>query len=371
MLAYTPAGEREDHVLLESAPALALLAALAAVCDLVVNRVVLRGLADALGHGAAVDLARWGMLPRNLAAVAGLVALGFALVDFIRIRGHLPLRRRIVLAAFAGIFLPTALLATVLPEEKTTTQVVLLATGAANVLAVLTGLTAVRFTSPPALRIGLAGAITAVFFAFAALVLAMLGTQLGWNTGYVIASAMRRVGEIAYLLTAVPVGLAVFAGRGEPRGQLQLALGLGAAFALMVAMFWGRLELRAEFAVVLYGAQRVELFIDTFPLAYALPLALATGVGIAGLASASAAKRQAACGLLLVLAAGYSPKSPGPLLVMVLGLALLSRATMSSALRPPPPVRHIEPAALAELERLEAELDEEPTAGSVAETDPV
>jgi hypothetical protein len=326
-------GAEDDIALLEKTPLLGHLAVAAALIDATINRVLLRALGPTLDREAGIAIGDAGGLPKNLTAVAGLVALAVALIAFVRIRSHAPLRRRVLLAGFSGVFLPTVFLATFLPEERTTQQVVLLGTGAANVLAVLVGLGAIRWPSPPALRLALSVVCSGLFASFGAIVVAIVSPEAGWEPGYDVARILRHLGEIAYLSAPAPL-LAFLFVRPEPdrRRVLMMVVGSVAALAVFGAMLYGRTSLRGDFGVVLYGAQRLVLFIDSFPLAYALPIAVATGVGAAALASSTASDRQVGAGVLLLLAAGYAPKTPLTLLVMVLGVVLLSRAATALGL---------------------------------------
>ena len=91
---------------------------------------------------------------------------------------------------------------------------------------------------------------------------------------------------------------------------------------------------------------------------YTVPLALGGGVGAALLLSSDPTDRQLGSGVLLMLAAGYAPKSPAPLLMMVLGLALVGRSAMAhgfAALTRPTAEMH------AELRALDRSLDQEPS----------
>ena len=53
------------------------------------------------------------------------------------------------------------------------------------------------------------------------------------------------------------------------------------------------------------------------------------GVGAMSMVASEPSRRQAGVAILLLLAAGFAPRSPAPLLTMVLGIALLSRASLA------------------------------------------
>lgn len=325
---HTAVDDDREWLRLEAAPLLGIVAAVCAVIDLALNRVAVRTLGDSLAHEELIQLSRWGELPRNLAAVCGLVALTIALVAFLRTPVHAPVRRRLSIAGFAGIFLPTTALATLLPAERTSLQIVLFATGAANVLTVLLGLTAARRAAPPGIRIGVGIMALSALLSFTALVVALVEPIAHTAAGVSTARWLRHAGEAFYLLIPLAVAVSVFPTGHTPRSRLSLAAGVIAAVTAATLMWWGHEELRAEFTVIVYGATRLEMLLESIPEAYTVPLALGFGVGVGALVSDDAARRQAGAGVLLVVAAGYAARSPSRLLMMVLGAALLARATV-------------------------------------------
>lgn len=316
---------------LSAAPLLGVVAACAAMIDLAINRVAVRTLGSTLSHDELIRLSRWGDLPRNLAAICGLVALTIALVAFLRTPVHAPVRRRLSIAGFAGIFLPTTALATLLPAERTSLQIVLFATGAANVLAVLLGLTAARGRAPSGIRAGAVMMASSALLAFVALVMSVVQPIAHMEWGIASARWMRNAGEVAYLLVPVAVGITVFPRGRTPRSRLSLALGVLGGLAIAGLMWWGHSELRTEFTVIVYGATRLELLLETLPEAYVIPISLGFAVGLGALTSDDPTHRQAGAAVLLIVAAGYAAKSPSRLLMMVLGAALLARATLALA----------------------------------------
>jgi len=313
---------------LEATPLLGIVAAICAMIDLGLNRVAVRTLGGTLTHDELIQLSRWGELPRNLAAVCGLVALTIALIAFLRTPVHAPVRRRLSIAGFAGIFLPTTALATLLPAERTSLQIVLFATGAANVLTVLLGLTAARRAAPPGIRIGVGLMALSALLSFTALVVSLVEPIAHTEAGVSTARWLRHGGEALYLLVPLAVAVSVFPPGRTQRERLSLAVGVIAAVTAATLMWWGHSELRGEFTVIVYGATRLEMLLESIPQAYTLPIALGLGVGVGALTSADPTRRQAGAGVLLVVAAGYAAKSPSRLLMMVLGAALLARATV-------------------------------------------
>jgi len=332
----TPGGRIGDEEWrdLEAIPLLGLVAMAAALADLSVNGVAIRSLAETLSHPALLTLSRWGELPRNLAAIAGLVALPAALLGYLRTRRWANVQRRLIIAGFAGIFLPVVALATVLspdvlPHDERTLKLVKVGVGAANVLAVLLGLVAVRRSAPVGLRIGVALATASCFFAFSSLAMGELRFVAATRIGLLAHIGLRQMGEVTYLMLPISVAISLVPRAPDLRSRLALGAGVASALAIAGVFAWGVVALRSDFAVVLYGAQRTDLLAEVAVWGYALPLAVGFGAGAAGLASTEAGRRQAGAGLLLLLAAGFAPRTPGGLLTMVLGMALLSRASIA------------------------------------------
>ena len=87
-------------------------------------------------------------------------------------------------------------------------------------------------------------------------------------------------------------------------------------FVLPIALgslYMAERALQNDYALLLYHAQRVTLFIDIWPRLYAVPIGLALSGSVAALVARDAAGRQAAAGVLLLLGSGYAPHAPGPL----------------------------------------------------------
>jgi hypothetical protein len=84
-----------------------------------------------------------------------------------------------------------------------------------------------------------------------------------------------------------------------------------------------------DYALLLYHAQRVTLFIDSWPRLYAVPIALALASSLAAVLATDPVRRQAAAGTLLLLSSGYAPHAPGRLLTLTLALLLIARAVIA------------------------------------------
>ncbi|MFW5876470.1 MAG: hypothetical protein ACOCXM_07005 [Myxococcota bacterium] len=301
--------------------------------SLALNRVVLRSLGEDVPHATVVGLGRWFAFPRNLAAIAGVVALTAALYEVLRRPRMASLRRRSAVAGLALVFLATIVLATVMPSDWTWSRprMVLFGAGVGSILAMLLALIAVGWRGPLGLRTSVALFAISTFFALGALVGQTLIPSNLWELGLHLGTAMRGVGEVAYLLAplaAVPSIRPLYPPR---RARVGHAVGAGVGLAVLALFLWGHRALGPDFPTILYGAQRLELLLDWVPQLYGLPVGIGFGIGAAALVSSSAADRQAGTGLLLLLAAGNAPKSAAPLLMMVLGIALLARTLVSQA----------------------------------------
>ncbi|HJK94833.1 MAG TPA: hypothetical protein RMH85_13440 [Polyangiaceae bacterium LLY-WYZ-15_(1-7)] len=318
-------------------PALTLLALAAALLDLLGNRVVLRVATDrevsGLSHGTLVDLSQGGAFVRNLTALAGLGALGFALSEFLQPKPQVGLAHRIAMAGFAGIFLPTIFLAAVLPPERTTSMVVLFAAGAANVIGLLLGFGAAHWKVSLPLRVGLGAAASTAFFGFASLVFLIVAALTLWESGYPLGMGLRRAGEVAYLVLLACLLAASWPRDRRPRVQAGLAL---LALALAGVLAWGFADIAERvttetFRDLLYGAVHAELFAESAPALYVGFVAAGIGAGVAGLFSGSPVRRQAAAALLFLVAAGYAPTTPLTLLLFALAVTLLARAAIAGS----------------------------------------
>ncbi len=165
---------------LSHVPPLAMLALAAALAELVLARFVWHGFTETLPTDVLILARRWARFPRNLAAVAGLFALVWAIFGFLRHPGYAPIGRRLVVAAFSGIFVPSIAVAALIPAALLRRNLVLFALAAANVLVILIGMTAVRYRAGRAVRaaVGLATASCLLSLSIVGLGL-LLGAQRG------------------------------------------------------------------------------------------------------------------------------------------------------------------------------------------------
>jgi uncharacterized membrane protein (Fun14 family) len=66
---------------------------------------------------------------------------------------------------------------------------------------------------------------------------------------------------------------------------------------------------------------------------YGIPLSIAAALAAAALVSRDRAARQIGLGIVMWLGAGYAPRSPFALLVALLAIVLVSRASLAIAYR--------------------------------------
>lgn len=327
-------------------PALAAIAAAAAVVELIGARFALRieGAREfaQLSHQQLLELDVWATFSRNLAAVAALVALAFSLADWIKPRPFLSMGLRIGIAAIAGVLLPTLVLSTMLPVQRTTVVVVLVATGSAHLLAVLFGIGAIPWRAPRLPRLGVTGIIGASFFAFAATVVLVIGAQTLWQHAHPIGMALRRTGEVSFLVTVPILALSGLPLRGWRR--IGIAVGAFVAACAVAVVSRGATVLEPEaWGDVLYGATHFELLLENTSSLYVAWIGLTLMAGVAALFNERPRDQQKGLAALLLMAGGFSPTTPGTLIPMILGVSLACRALIAHASRMRAP--HLQPVA--------------------------
>ncbi len=324
-------------------PPLSILAAVAAVLDLVLRRGLLRTISDRLERSEARALGPWLDLPMNLAAIAGTVAVTIGLFHLLAARLNPPWGQppplvrfaeatmRAVTAGFAGILLPSVAIATFFPVERTTGPAVFAAAAAAYLLVLQIAFITGRFRGPVGLRIGAFLLGASALGGFLGLIIGELAPQLGWAAAYEVHQLVTLLGELSFLLLPVAILPSVIPRRGDPRTALAIYVGTSLGLCAMVSFDVWRVYLGPSYDAVLYGAVRFEAFLGRLGLLYALPFGLFLGLGFGALTSARPTDRQIGAGVLALLAAGYGPRTPAQLLMMVLGATLLGRALVAEA----------------------------------------
>lgn len=314
-------------------PPLAWMAGCAALADLLINRVLIK-----LGHAtwsneALVQLDRWGGFSRNLSVVAALVATAFCLAALSARRSALPLSARAGIAAFGWVLVPIVALMTFLPLAWTRPQLVLVVASLAHAAVLLLVLAGLQWKSPPGMVAALVLTLVASLSGVASLIIGLLGERALWEHTERLSNAFRWSGELAYLGAPLAIAFALAIPWGTARGKAALGASTLAAAATAIGMaFWSR-TVGDDLPTMLYGAARLELFPDAYAVLYAIPIGMACAVMVAATMSRDPARRQMGAALLLLLSAGYAPRTPSTLIVTVLGVALLARSGIALAQR--------------------------------------
>ncbi len=323
-------------------PALALLAVGAALFELALGRAIWHGLNEVLPAPALIELHQLARFPRNLSAVAGVVALVVALFAFLRLPGFASIGRRLAVAAFAGVFVPSIVVAALLPIAMVQPKLVVFGLAAGNVLVTLLGLTAARYRAERPLRIAVALASVASFVTLLVVGLGQLAQAQGgfWGAlGAVLADesgssqrmllAIRHLGELAWIGVLVAGCVAAAWDRGAPGLRARVGWTVGLTVVAVAALLLLQDVAGHRFRYMLFGSFRLGLLVDDVPAAYAVPLAIGLAGACVGIARRDPAQQQLGAGMLAWLCAGFAPHTPIQLLYLVLGAALLSRAAQA------------------------------------------
>jgi len=315
-------------------PPLIFLCAAAALCAAAIQNTALPLLTGDTAYRQSLRLLdQAGSFAANLAAISGIVALAFALLGFAKRATWVGLTRRFTLAAFSGIFLASMTVAVLFDRQRTTTEGVLFALGAASVLTSLMHGIAFGAGRGGAVRLLSASAMIMAVAALATQLL-QLWSERTLSAWHLSALGMARTaGEVAYLAVLVCGALVALPEAGTRPGKLGRSVGAVALVAGVAGLVIAEHALGKDYALVLYQNQRVSTWVDVLPSLYALPLALAFAGSVAGFVGGDMRRRQGACGLLLLLCSGCAPPTPGRLLTLTLGLALLASVIVTRAMQ--------------------------------------
>jgi len=327
--------QREQPVSIEGPPPLARMAAIAAIVDLAWNRIAVRIVANS-DEDAAVALQRWGMFPKNLAAVAGLVALTAGLYTFLRMARYSRLIWRLGIASVAGIVLPTFLFA-LRPMEHVTVLIVVAAFLGSNLLALLLGAVAAGYRAGPR-RWASVIAMASGGFVLVGLVAQYVRTVADSPVATPLAIVAHFGGELAWHV--LPVVVVAAGARAHPRaaagegGAGRPGREVPAVLVIATAVTLGAMDAEAalhahKFSTLVYAALRLTLVPPPLAWLNGLTIGIAVAAAGFGLASRSPGRAQLGAAAALWLAAGCAPRAPGQLLDFALAALLLARATQA------------------------------------------
>lgn len=334
---------------LDVVPPVAVLAALSALLSMALNQVALPG----LGAGTSEQFPQLTQAARfcaNLSVTSGLVTLISCVSWALLGAPRLPLRRQLSVFVCAGALVHVALSAMLFDPLAASRVQIYFGVAAANLIGMSAGSAAISSTRGPFLRVLAFTITTLAFFNLATAVLDVApDTPLDPWAHYLMIGS-KAAGEVVYiflLLAAFPLLV--------PRGLRMRALAARSlGFAVLVFTFYVQLSayhnMRADFGLLVYSAQRVSLVLDRWPLAYSVPFCLLLSAAVTGLINGGAVRIQAASGMLLIFAAGYATRAPGRLLSLAIGYMLLARALVAltehapfRSMSPPAPGRSIRP----------------------------
>jgi multisubunit Na+/H+ antiporter MnhF subunit len=317
----------------EAAPPLAWMAGAAALADLIVNRIWIPSIGTVSSAATVSQLSQAGSFARNLSVVSALVALSFCLIAMSSRKSGLPFSARAGIASFGWVLVPIVTMMTLLPRGLTRPELVLALVGLSHALIFLLILAGIHWRSTLATGAALVLTLVASVSGVVSMIVRMVGERAYWEQTDRLSNALRWSGELAYLAVPVAIGFAVAIPLREARGKVVLLLsGLAAAVVAAGMSLWTAAVGR-ELPTLLYGAVRLDFLPDEHFILYAIPLGIGWAVTVAAMLSRDRIGRQMGAATLLLLSAGYAPRSPSTLIVTVLGVALLSRAGIALAHR--------------------------------------
>lgn len=313
---------------LASVPPLAQLAAGAALCHVILQRLLLPLLAS---QGLALPMLLRLAAPYalNLAACAGLIALSVGASDVVRAHALTYLGRRVIIGLLAGILVATLALATFLPDGNVTTQLVLLAAGALHTYVVQMAMTVLRAQRSLSGRTTVALVAAASLFPLASLIVRHAEPISHWPFAHEGVASLHALGELAYLFVPIAAAFAVLPWEDDASGRAARRAG-AIAVCCMAVLFAAAARIpNALYGHVMYSTLRLEWALERASLGYAVPVSLAVGAATAACVSRDARHRQGGVGLWLWLAGGYNPLTPSRVFMAALAATLMCRAILS------------------------------------------
>lgn len=312
---------------LEAAPPLAGVAAISGLVATLVVRVLIptRDVSGSMVAWTAVE--RIGAFAVNLAAIAAVVALVLGLWPWLRVGDGVSGRRRLLVASFAGMLLPVWLRAVFFPREDMNGALVSLGAAAACSLSVLLVISAARGNHPRAWHLLPIGLVTsAALSSLTLLTLQSIAVVAPFSqvhrAGWIIAD----VGEVAYLGVMLCAVALLPRYPWSPRNIVAVTTGAVVALVILIAFQFAMATLSREFAVALYYAQHVTLFLDGSVWIYAVPLSAGIGAATAAMIGSDPRAQQLGIAVLCWVGAGFAARAPWRFSLLALSACLLARA---------------------------------------------
>lgn len=310
-------------------PPLAQLAALAALCHVVLQH-VLFPLLSSRGLALPTILRFAAPYALNLAACAGLIALTAGALDLARARDLTYAGRRFMIGVLAGIVVATVSLATFLPNGHVSPQLVLLAAGSLHIYVVQIALTTLRAHHSLAGRTTVGLVAASALFPLTSLIMRHAEPIARWPFAQEGVASLHALGELAYLIVPIAAAFTVMPWGDDDEGRA--ARRAGAVAVILMALLFGAAARipNALYGHVMYSTLRLEWALERASLGYAVPISLAVGAAMAASASRDPRHRQGGAGLWLWLAGGYNPLTPSRVFMAALAATLLCRAILSA-----------------------------------------
>jgi hypothetical protein len=304
-----------------------------ALADMVINRLLVPLGSDAWSATVLVELSRWGGFARNLSVVSALVALSFCLVSLSSPRNGVPFSGRAAISSFGWVLVPIIALMTFLPRALTRVELVFVVTGLANALILILVLAGVQWRATRPIAVALILTMVAALSGMLSTIVTAVGGRAYWAQTERLSNAFRWSGELAYLTVPIAVGLALWIPWREARGKAAVVLSALTAAFVATSMVLSKRAAGLELPDLVYSAFHLDFLPGDDFILYAIPLGAGSAVTVAAILSRDPIRRQLGAALLLLLSAGYAPRTPSALLISVLGVALLARAGIALAQR--------------------------------------
>lgn len=331
-------------------PTLALIAAIAALFDLAINRLGVVAATQLSTPSRALIVQSWGRFPLHLLGLSGLGALYFVLVRYLRMSGYSGIMRRLALATVSGVLLPAIAVSIFYPREYVHQSIVFLLVLSGHLVIAIVAGNAVRFRASEGTSRERRVVFAAWMAGLVALTLLVMITVrarfLGLGTYLALASqALRVTGEFSWLL--VPwVALPMFQSAPAPseherprdrvsrvvRALVSARPGVVALISLVVliaansALAW---ELRPHVSRLVYSGFRVAVLTERMAIFYLVWVSANLSIGVGLMAHTRASTRQMGAAVILWTCAGFGPRAPAQALCLCLAVLLVSRVVQS------------------------------------------